>query len=64
MINKYHIKLVRKSLVKKEVSTFQFNTPLSLREILNNMLTEDSLDDAERTLVSLEITNLLLTKTK
>jgi len=59
MTNKYHVVIDRNSLEQPGVSTaLSFETPLSLREILEQMLKEESIDDAENTLISLEITNL------
>jgi hypothetical protein len=59
-LNKYHIFIERQGLSKKETSSIQFESPLSLKTILENMLTEDSIDNAENTMIKLEITNLNL----
>lgn len=59
MTNKYHIAIKRNSLEEPEISTtLSFETPLSLKKILEKMLTEESIDGGENTLISLEITNL------
>lgn len=57
-MSNYHVFVERRSEIKKERSTIQFNTPLTLEEILTNMLTEDSINKAENTMIKLEITNL------
>jgi len=57
-MNNYHVFVERRSEIKKERSTIQFNTPLTLEEILTNMLKEDSINNAENTMIKLEITNL------
>lgn len=56
----YKISIKRKSLTDNLTSTIIFDTPNTLEETLTKLLEEESIKNAENTMIKLEIINLKL----